>query len=286
MAAIIHFLTLIRPFTLFAPFVGFLSGAIIAARGFPPWISFIGAFSAIFLNAASNVNNQVCDLDIDKINKPGRPLPRGKMTVKSAIIFTIILYVISLALALMVNIQFFIIVAATVLITLSYSCPPLRFKKWMIIANIAIAVPRGLLLIVAGWSSVQSICYPEPWFIGSIFGLYILGAASTKDFSDMKGDKKYGIKTLQVVFGVKKAARFICPFLVFPFFLIPAGVYLEIIKVHTLPLTLLAFWGGYICYLILRKPEELSYETNHISWKHMYLLLLSGQVGFIVAYLI
>jgi 4-hydroxybenzoate polyprenyltransferase len=286
MAVIIDFFILIRPFTLFAPCVGFLSGAIIAARGFPPWISLVGTLSAILLNAASNVTNQVCDVDIDKINKPGRTLPSGKITAKSAIIFAVFLYIGSLALALVVNIQFFIIVVITALMTLSYSCPPLRLKKWMIISNVIITIPRGLLLIVAGWSSVQSICYPEPWFIGSIFGLYILGATSTKDFSDIKGDKKYGIKTLQVVFGVKRAARFICPFLVFPFLLIPAGVYLDLIKVYTLPLTLLALWGGYICFLILRKPEVLSYETNHISWKHMYLLLLSGQVGFIVAYII
>jgi 4-hydroxybenzoate polyprenyltransferase len=286
MAVLIDFFILIRPFTLFAPFVGFLAGAVIAAKGFPPWISFVGALASIILNAASNVTNQICDVDIDKINKPGRPLPGGKITAKSAIVFAVFLYIVSLALALVVSIQFFIIVVITALMTLSYSCPPFRLKKWMIISNMIIAIPRGVLLIAAGWSSVKSVCYPEPWFIGSIFGLYILGAASTKDFSDIKGDKKYGIKTLQVVFGVKKAARFICPFLVFPFLLIPVGVYFELIKVYTLPLTLLALWGGYICYLIVRKPEELSYETNHISWKHMYVLLLCGQIGFIVAYLI
>ena len=38
-------------------------------------------------------------------------------------------------------------------------------------ANVTIAIPRGLLLKVAGWSTVKTILDPEPWFIGTIFGL-------------------------------------------------------------------------------------------------------------------
>jgi len=281
-----YFVDLMRPFTLLSPMVGFLSGALIAVRGFPHWSTYMGMISAVVLNAASNVINQVFDLEIDKINKPHRPLPQAKITIRAAIIFSIILYGLSIGLSFLINLQFFIIVVVTAFITYFYSSPPLRFKKRTIISNVAIAITRGLLLIVAGWSSVKSIFYLEPWCIGSIFGLYIMGAASTKDFSDIKGDKKYGVNTLPVIYGVEKTTKFICPFLIFPFLIIPLGVYLELITFYALPLTLLSLWGGYICLLILKRPEELSYEVNHISWKHMYSLLLAGQGGFAIAYLI
>ena len=41
----------------------------------------------------------------------------------------------------------------------------------------------------------------EPWYIGSIFMLFLLGAASTKDFSDIKGDAAGGVRTLPRVLG-------------------------------------------------------------------------------------
>jgi hypothetical protein len=39
-------------------------------------------------------------------------------------------------------------------------------------------------------------------------------------------------------------------------------------------------------YLILKDPEALAGTENHPSWTHMYLMMLTAQVGFAVAYLI
>ncbi len=48
----------------------------------------------------------------------------------------------------------------------------------------------------------------------------------------------------------------------------------------------LTFWGAYVAYLILHRPSELATETNHVSWKHMYLIMLVGQMGGTAAYLL
>ena len=45
-------------------------------------------------------------------------------------------------------------------------------------------------------------------------------------------------------------------------------------------------YGIYVCYLMLRKPEELAIDANHVSWAHMYRMMFVAQVGFAVAYLI
>ena len=42
----------------------------------------------------------------------------------------------------------------------------------------------------------------------------------------------------------------------------------------------------YTVYLILRDPEELARTENHISWRHMYLMMMTAQIAFIVAYLV
>ena len=45
-------------------------------------------------------------------------------------------------------------------------------------------------------------------------------------------------------------------------------------------------YGVYVCYLMLRRPEELAVEENHVSWTHMYRMMFVAQVGFALAYLL
>ena len=147
---------------------------------------------AAVLNAASNALNQIYDLEIDRINKPKRPLPSGRLSLQDAWIFTVAAYLVALALAWLVapggrHECFWIVLAATA-ITVVYSAPPFRTKRLGIWANVTIAIPRGVLLKVAGWSAVKTMFGVEPWFIGAIFGLFLLGASTTKDFADMEGD--------------------------------------------------------------------------------------------------
>ena len=80
-----------------------------------------------------------------------------------------------------------------------------------------------MLLKVAGWSSVKTVVGIEPWFIGAIFGLFLLGASTTKDFADIEGDARGGCRTLPVVYGVRRAAWMISPSFVLPFVLIALG---------------------------------------------------------------
>jgi hypothetical protein len=81
-----------RPFTLVAPALGFASGAATAYGAAPreTWHSgshlypLIGLTMAAVLNAASNALNQIYDLEIDRVNKPKRPLPSGRLSMRDA----------------------------------------------------------------------------------------------------------------------------------------------------------------------------------------------------------
>lgn len=278
------FLELMRPFTLLAPAVGFLSGATMAARGGLPLSALAGALAAALLNAASNVINQCFDVEIDRINKPRRPLPSGRVSMRPAAIFGALLYAAALCLAYAAHPRLLAVFALAGLLTVFYSTPPVRLRRHALSASLTLGVARGCLLMVGGWAAVHPVWHPAPWFAGLVFGLYVFGAGNTKDFADVRGDRAYGIRTLPVLFGARRAALWIAPFLVVPFLLIPVGVLRGWMPVAGLWLTSLAAWGGYVGWLMLRRPETLTIESNHISWKHMYLLLIVGQVGFAVAY--
>ena len=289
-----------RPFTLWPPALGMVSGGITAWGAAGTKVSedplilvvnvLVGALMAAVLNAASNGINQIHDLPLDAINKPKRPLPSGTMEVGEAKQLTAILYAVALALAAFVNWMCFVLAAVAAVLTWAYSAPPFRTKRDAIGANLTIAIPRGLMLKVAGWTTVKAFDAVEPWYIGSIFFLFLLGAATTKDFADMKGDEAHGCMTLPVKYGVKRAAWMIAPFFVLPFAMIPIGVATGILTGNALFLDLmglaLAVWGVYTVWLLVRRPEELATTENHPSWTHMYLMMMALQIGFALAYVV
>ncbi|MEZ5320019.1 MAG: UbiA family prenyltransferase [Vicinamibacterales bacterium] len=296
------YVDLARPFTLIAPALGFVSGAVTAIGAAPPetWSvavlepAVIGAAMAAVFNSGSNALNQIYDLEIDRVNKGSRPLPSGRLTIAQAWVFTTVAYVLTLVLAWLVapggRHECFWIVVAAVVATWIYSVPPLRTKQYGIWANITIAVPRGVLLKVAGWSSVKTVMGLEPWFIGTIFGLFLLGASTTKDFADMEGDRRGGCRTLPILYGVRRAAWMISPSFVLPFLLINAGTAAGILTGHAVLLhalgAVMTAYGLYVCSLMLKRPEDLAVEANHVSWAHMYRMMFVAQIGFALAYVL
>jgi len=296
------YLDLARPFTLVAPALGFVSGALTAIGAAPrePWspalltAPLVGAAMAALLNAGNNALNQIYDLDIDRVNKPKRPLPSGRLTIPQVWWFTNITYAMALVLAWLVapggRHECFWLVAIAVVCTYIYSVPPFRTKRLGIWANVTIAIPRGVLLKVAGWSSVKTVIGLEPWYIGAIFGLFLLGATTTKDFADMEGDRRGGCRTLPIQYGVRRAAWMISPSFVIPFMMINAGAAAHVLTGNFWLLQILGglmtVYGLYVLYLMLRRPEDLAVEENHVSWAHMYRMMFVAQIGFALAYLL
>jgi 4-hydroxybenzoate polyprenyltransferase len=296
------YVDLARPFTLVAPALGFVSGALTAVGAAPrePWspsllvAPLIGSAMAAVLNAGNNALNQIYDLEIDRINKPKRPLPSERLTIAQVWWFTNVTYAVALVLAWLVapagRHECFWLVAVAVVCTYIYSVPPMRTKRLGIWANVTIAIPRGVLLKVAGWSSVKTIAGLEPWYIGAIFGLFLLGATTTKDFADMDGDRRGGCRTLPIQYGVRRAAWMISPSFVVPFLMINAGAAARILTGSFVLLqilgALMTAYGLYVLYLMLRRPEDLAVEENHVSWAHMYRMMFVAQIGFALAYLL
>jgi 4-hydroxybenzoate polyprenyltransferase len=290
-----------RPFTLLPPALGVLSGAVTAWGAGHHKVAVTtglvmpvlwGTLMAAVLNAANNAVNQIYDVDIDRVNKPKRPLPSGRLQMSGAWAFTIATAAIAWVLAWLADPigrhECFVIVIFTTALCWIYSAPPLWTKRRGMLANITIAIPRGVLLKVAGWSTVKTVMGVEPWYIGTIFGLFLLGAASTKDFADIEGDKAGGCTTLPILYGVKRAAWIIAPFFVLPFFLIPAGVYFGILTGNPALLMVLGpvliLYGIFTVYLLVRNPDELATTENHPSWTHMYRMMMVAQIGFALSY--
>jgi 4-hydroxybenzoate polyprenyltransferase len=292
---------IVRPFTLVAPALGVLSGAVTAYGARPRFVHArattaawlldvgVGCLAAALLNGGSNVLNQICDLSIDRINKPARVLPSGRLSIRSSLVLSMVLYATSLALAATIHLAVFTLFALGAAATVVYSVPPLRTKRFGWWANLTIAIPRGVLLKVAGWSVTKSVLAPEAWIIGGVFALFLLGATTSKDFADVEGDRADGCRTLPVVYGREKAARLIRPFFTAPFLLLAVGGATDILTGNRVALVVLglgcALWGRAVAAMIGR-DRHVQLTENHPSWRHMYYLMFTLQVGMMGAYLI
>jgi geranylgeranylglycerol-phosphate geranylgeranyltransferase len=285
-----------RPFTLIPPVVGIISGALVgvgATRSefrWPPIL--LAALAAATLNAASNGLNQICDLENDRLNKPKRPLPSGQLSLGEAMSFTTLLYLMSIVLVAFINTQVLVIYLVAAVATYLYSARPFRLKSRTFLSNFTIALIRGNLLKVAGWAAIASVTRTlEPWYIGSIFMLFLMGATTTKDFADVDGDRAAGCITLPVRYGAATSARLISPFFIFPWLLLPVGIWTQQLSANpTLIFALgavMALWGTYVAYLINRNPISMvSQGENHPSWRQMYWMMMTGHIGLGVIYLV
>lgn len=288
--------TFARPFTLIPPMIGIFSGSLIgygaSHRRFPVLQVAIAVLAAAVLNAASNGLNQICDLENDRVNKPRRPLPSGKMTLGEAWAFVALTYGAALALVAAVNWETFAIYVIAALATIAYSAPPIRLKRHPVGSNLVIALIRGELLKVAGWAAVSTVMTSlEPWYIGFIYFVFLLGATTTKDFADIEGDRAAGCITLPVKFGATWSARAISPSFIVPWLMLPLGLELRILSGHPKAIIALSVvmlvWGSYVIYLMNKDPHRLVTEgENHPSWHHMYWMMMVGHMGLAGAYLV
>jgi len=218
------YIDLLRPFTLVAPF--FVSMFIMFASlvyndkfgaSSDWWITIAQAsLTLAFLNGASNALNQATDVEADTISKPYRPIPRGLVKPDEAQSIAYIFYLFALLRAITINTWFGVFVFLIMLFTVMYSLPP-RMKRFLFINQVWIAVPRGLLGILASWSVFGDPFQKEPLMIGIVAFVFFIGAMTTKDIVDCKADKRTGTRTLINTFGTKKAAFISFPFLFFPF---------------------------------------------------------------------
>jgi geranylgeranylglycerol-phosphate geranylgeranyltransferase len=157
-------------------------------------------FSAFSIGVFGNIINDIYDLDIDKINKPWRPLPSGRISVLNAWILGLTSCVFGILLSLTINVYLFII-AVTASITLYYYSKYLKRMGFM--GNLTIAFLSFLVIIYGGMASPSNI------FHSLVPGIYafiiILGREIYKGIEDVEGDRIHGVNTIAVRLGVLKA---------------------------------------------------------------------------------
>ncbi|MEF8879401.1 MAG: UbiA family prenyltransferase [Candidatus Thermoplasmatota archaeon] len=274
------FLHLIRPFTLLAPVI--VSSCIMFASFFYNniggdivltlfYVVLPASISLALINGASNALNQVADVESDRISKPYRPLVKGVISKKSALMVSAVMYSSAVFISFFIDFLFAFFVGMIIFFTITYSVPP-RCKSRLFLNQIWIAVPRGLFGVLASWSIFGNPFNHIPLTIGLVAMFFLFGGSITKDIHDCDADKKTGVDTLINTYGVKESAFIVMPFMFTPFVMLLLLVKTGAVESYLWPLTLFVVPSIFICYLMIKRDvKKVGSLENNCSWAAMYI---------------
>lgn len=191
---------IIRPLNFLITVASVIVAAVICSPDkFPELNAFLAAFAASFALAAGNIINDIYDIDIDKINRPLRPLPSQKITIKEAYSFYFIFIVASIFISALVNEIALAIVLISILILFFYSK---YLKRIPLIGNLTVSFLTGLVFIFGG----VVVENPTAAIVPAVFAFLInLIREIVKDMEDVEGDTKAGVTTFLAKFGFQKS---------------------------------------------------------------------------------
>ena len=191
---------LIRPINFLITFISVIVAAFICLPDKSLGMNvFIAALAASLVMASGNIINDIFDIEIDRINRPSRPLLSGLIKINFALFFYFILVLISLALSQLISQSAFTIVLISHLILFLYSK---YLKKVSLIGNITVAFLTGLVFIFGG----VAVGNPSAAIIPASFAFLInLIREIVKDMEDIEGDRKVDVITFPIKFGFQKS---------------------------------------------------------------------------------
>lgn len=196
LSSVTDFGTLVRDRNLLIAAAGVAVGGTLAlGRVALPRELALAMLSAVGLGAAGNVANDLWDIEADRVNRPDRPLPSGRVGTGAAAAVGGVAGGLGLILAWLSGRTVFAIAVPALVVMLAYS--PL-LKPRPVLGNLAVAVV-GSLPLVYGAGAVGD------WRAGMVAfwlaALLHLAREIVKDLEDVPGDVAAGRRTIPVAWG-------------------------------------------------------------------------------------
>jgi len=228
-------------------------GALTADQA-PAWSAILlAALSAALINGAGNAFNDLMDIDVDRINRPLRPLPSGRLSPNAARIESLLLALAGCALAFWLSLWHGLIVLVVVALLAIYS---ISLKHSLLWGNVLVAVV-GAIAFPYGALAAGDI--GRSWIPALFAFLFHLGREIVKDIEDVAGDQIRGERTLPLCWGRTQAGvlvAFVYLLLVgftwMPFF---ADIYGALYALALLPVHALV---GYVLWQLYRQRAVLA----------------------------
>ncbi|GAB3950415.1 geranylgeranylglycerol-phosphate geranylgeranyltransferase [Spirosoma harenae] len=161
-------------------------------------------FSTVCIAAAGYIINDYFDVKIDLINKPERVVIGRFLKRRLAIGIHQALNVIGCLIGLYISKWVFLVDVTAVTLLWFYSA---QFKRQPLIGNLVISLLGALSLLVL------AVYYRENTEMVLIYSLFAFGISLIreiiKDMQDIRGDARFGCRTLPIVWGLRRTKYFL-----------------------------------------------------------------------------
>lgn len=262
---------LTRPANALAAGVLTFTGAFVVGALSRPMATASAVGATILAVGAGNAINDYFDRDIDRINRPDRAIPRGAVTPREALVFSLVLFVGAVALAVTLPLAAVAIAVLNLLALVAYTE---LFKGLPGVGNVVVGYLVGSTFLF-GAAAVGSLT-------GAVVVLFALAALSTvareivKDVEDVTGDREEGLHTLPIAVGERPALWLAVGLLALALLASPLP-YLD----GTFGLAYLALVVPCDCLMAYAAAESFADPTggqNHLKYA-MYLAAVAFVVG-------
>ena len=266
----ISLLQITRPRNILIAIFSLCVGVFISHADFS-WQLLLANASAFALAIAfGNIFNDILDLKADRINRPNRPLPAGKISLFTAKISAALCLIFTLACAgipqsePLLHLAFF----AVLLLILFFYDRNLKHIPLLKNLTVAFLCTTPLLRIL-----FLTNANPFPLYTAAAFAFFLtLSREILKDLQDQDGDLIAGIATFPLIAGEEKAKNLALLLLVFTIFLIPLPVALNwLARSFLLTLCVLIPLAIYI----IKAAQKKNY---HSAQKWTKLTMLAGLI--------
>ncbi len=241
--------------------------------------TFLFFAGSVLMRSAGCIVNDIVDRNFDKKvqRTKNRPIASGKISVKDALTFTIILCL--LAFFVLINFNYLTIILALVSMPLAFTYPLMkRFTYWPQLF-LGITFNYGLIL---GWTSIQeNISFiPLIFYLGAIF--WTLGYDTIYGYQDIKDDEIIGVKSTSIKFkNNPNNFLYIC-YSITSSSLIFIGIYMKFSYIYFIGLIVIAYhlFIYQIKNLNIKKPKICLkiFKSNNLIGLLIFLNILIGKI--------
>ncbi|SIR71559.1 geranylgeranylglycerol-phosphate geranylgeranyltransferase [Natronorubrum thiooxidans] len=264
-------LELTRPVNVIAASVLTFIGAFVAGGVTTAPFAVVAAIAATGVAVgAGNAINDYFDREIDRINQPERAIPRGAVSPRGALVFSFVLFVGAVGLAITLPGAAIAIAAINLLALVAYTE---FFKGLPGLGNALVAYLVGSTFLF-GAAAVGNM--------GPAVVLFVLSAIATltreiiKDVEDIAGDREEGLNTLPIAIGERRALQLAAGLLVVAVLASPVPYLVEYFGVAYLLVVLPA--DAVMLYAAVESFEDPTAGQSHLKYG-MFLAALAFIIG-------
>jgi geranylgeranylglycerol-phosphate geranylgeranyltransferase len=197
-------LELTRPGNAVAAALLTFTGAFVAVGasvgGGPALSRVVGAVVATAAaTGAGNAINDYFDREIDRVNRPDRPIPRGAVSARWALGVAVALFLVAVAAAATLPALALAIALANLLALVAYTE---LFKGLPAVGNLVVAYLTGSTFLFGGAAVGDPLGAAT---LAALAGVATLTREIVKDVEDLDGDRAAGLRTLPAVVGERRA---------------------------------------------------------------------------------